>query len=167
MKKSHLKSPDLYPIQQKDRTITSLGYSFMWVGMVVVLATFAIRGAGVQSLPLPLVILATVIGCLAIGFFISLIADIGIEHGLSFPVYMRAPFGTVGTHIPSIVRGISASMWFGINTYFGATAINGILDILWGVDNWFVCYYLINLYLDVHVFIRYCCNTRKRYLDLV
>ena len=142
MKKSHLKSPDLYPIQQKDRTITSLGYSFMWVGMVVVLATFAIGGAGVQSLPLPLVILATVIGCLAIGFFISLIADIGIEHGLSFPVYMRAPFGTVGTHIPSIVRGISASMWFGINTYFGATAINGILDILWGVDNWFVCYLL-------------------------
>ncbi|MGM9928481.1 MAG: NCS1 family transporter [Bacillus sp. (in: firmicutes)] len=140
MKLNHLKSPDLYPIQQKDRKITSLGYSFMWVGMVVVLATFAIGGAGVVSLPLPLVIIATIIGCLAIGFFISLIADIGIEHGLSFPVYMRAPFGTVGTHIPSIVRGVSASMWFGINTYFGATAMNGILNILFDFDNWFICY---------------------------
>lgn len=140
MKKSHLKSPDLYPIQQKDRKITSLGYSFMWVGMVVVLATFAIGGAGVMSLPLPMVILATVIGSLAIGFFISLIADIGIEHGLSFPVYMRAPFGTIGTHIPSITRGLAASMWFGINTYFGSTAMNGILNVLFEFDNWFICY---------------------------
>jgi len=56
MKKSHLKSSDLLPIQQKDRKLTKLGYSFMWVGMVVVLATFAIGGAGVQSLSLPLVI---------------------------------------------------------------------------------------------------------------
>jgi nucleobase:cation symporter-1, NCS1 family len=140
MKKSHLKSPDLFPIQQKDRKITSLGYSFMWVGMVVVLATFAIGGAGVMSLPLPMVILATIIGSLAIGFFISLIADIGIEHGLSFPVYMRAPFGTIGTHIPSITRGLAASMWFGINTYFGSTAMNGILNILYEFDNWFICY---------------------------
>ncbi|HYK73268.1 MAG TPA: NCS1 family transporter, partial [Pseudoneobacillus sp.] len=140
MKKSHLKSPDLFPIKQKDRKVTTLGYSFMWVGMVVVLATFAIGGAGVMSLPLPLVILATAIGSLAIGLFISLIADIGIEHGLSFPVYMRAPFGTIGTHIPSITRGVAASMWFGINTYFGSTAMNGILDILFGFDNWFICY---------------------------
>jgi nucleobase:cation symporter-1, NCS1 family len=140
MKKSHLKSPDLLPIHQKDRKITKLGFSFMWVGMVVVLATFAIGGAGVMSLSLPLVILATIIGSLAIGFFISLIADIGIEHGISFPVYMRAPFGTIGTHIPSITRGVTASMWFGINTYFGATAMNGILNILFGFDNWFVCY---------------------------
>ncbi|MDR6123218.1 NCS1 family nucleobase:cation symporter-1 [Bacillus sp. SLBN-46] len=140
MKKSHLKSPDLLPIHQKDRTITRLGYSFMWVGMVVVLATFAIGGAGVINLSLPWVILATVIGSLAIGFFISLIADIGIEHGISFPVYMRAPFGTIGTHIPSITRGVTASMWFGINTYFGATAMNGILNILFGFDNWFVCF---------------------------
>ncbi|WP_312469519.1 NCS1 family transporter [Neobacillus sp.] len=140
MKTSHLKSPDLLPIKHKDRKITKLGFSFMWVGMVVVLATFAIGGAGVMTISLPWVILATVIGSLAIGFFISLIADIGIEHGLSFPVYMRAPFGTIGTHIPSITRGITASMWFGINTYFGATAMNGILNILFGFDNWFVCF---------------------------
>ncbi len=139
-KQAYLKSPDLLPISEKDRKITPLGYSFMWVGMVVVLATFAIGGAGVMSLPLPLVLVATLIGSLAIGLFISLTADIGIEHGVSFPVYMRAPFGTIGTHIPSIVRGVAASMWFGINTYFGATAMNGILNILWGFDNWFICF---------------------------
>lgn len=141
-RESYLKSPDLLPIGQDGRKITTLGFSFMWVGMVVVLATFAIGGAGVISLPLPLVILGTIIGSVAIGLFIALIADIGIEHGLSFPVYMRAPFGTMGTHIPSIVRGVAASMWFGINTYFGATAMNGILGMLFGFDNWLVCFFI-------------------------
>src|SRR5690606_1923850 len=56
--------------------------------------------------------------------------------------YMRAPFGTFGTHIPSVVRGVTASCWFGINTYFGATAMNAILNILVGFDNWFICFLL-------------------------
>ncbi|MEI5908442.1 NCS1 family transporter [Bacillus spongiae] len=142
MKNSYLKSPDLLPITSSGRKITIMGYSFMWVGMVVVLATFAIGGAGVMSLPLPFVLIATIIGSLAIGVFMSLTGDIGIEHGLSFPVYMRAPFGTIGTHIPSIVRGLAASMWFGINTFFGATAMNGILNILFEFDQWFLCFLL-------------------------
>ncbi|RDI45950.1 NCS1 family nucleobase:cation symporter-1 [Falsibacillus pallidus] len=146
MKKNHLKSPDLFPIGESGRKITPLGYSFMWVGMVVVLATFAIGGAGVMSLPLPMVLLATLIGSIAIGIFTSLTADIGIEHGLSFPVYMRAPFGTIGTHIPSVARGVAASMWFGINTYFGSTAMNGILNILFGFDNWFVCFLIFAVF---------------------
>jgi NCS1 family nucleobase:cation symporter-1 len=140
MKKTYLKSPDLLPIAHKDRKIGTFGFSNMWIGMAVVLAAFAIGGSGVQHLSLEWVVLATLIGSLAIGFFITLSGDIGIEHGLSFPVYMRAPFGTIGTHIPSVVRGISASFWFGINTYFGAAALNGILFTLFGFDNWFLCY---------------------------
>lgn len=139
-KTNHLKSPDLFPVHHHQKTIGSLGFAFIWVGMAVVLAAFAIGGAGVQSLPLGWVIFATIIGSLAIGLFMTIIGDIGIEHGLSFPVYMRAPFGTIGTHIPSIIRGFAASCWFGINTYFGSTAMNGILNILFEFDNWFLCY---------------------------
>ncbi|MBA4536315.1 cytosine permease [Bacillus aquiflavi] len=136
----YLKSPDLLPIAYNDKKIGTLGFSVMWIGMAVVLAAFAIGGAGVQQISLGWVILATLIGCVAIGFMITIIGDIGIEHGLSFPVYMRAPFGTIGTHIPSVIRGISASCWFGINTYFGATAMNGILYILFSFDHWITCY---------------------------
>lgn len=135
----YLKSPDLLPIAHRDRKIGTFGFSVMWVGMAVVLAAFAIGGAGVQAMPLPWVLLASFVGCLVIGFLITLIADIGIEHGISFPVYLRAPFGTLGTHFPSLLRGIAASIWFGINSYFGAAAINGILNILTGFDNWFIC----------------------------
>ncbi|MFC5712874.1 NCS1 family transporter [Thalassorhabdus alkalitolerans] len=139
-KDSYLKSPDLLPVKHSGKKISTFGFSVMWVGMAVVLAAFAIGGEGVINLPLGMVLLATLIGTIAIGLFITIVGDIGIEHGLSFPVYMRAPFGTVGTHLPSITRGVTASFWFGINTFFGSTAINGILNILTGFDNWLLCY---------------------------
>ncbi|MDE5414825.1 NCS1 family transporter [Alkalihalobacterium chitinilyticum] len=139
-KQSHLKSPDLLPIPHSGKKIGSVGFAFIWVGMAVVLAAFAIGGSGVQSLSLGWVVLATIIGSIAIGLCMTLTGDIGVEHGLSFPVYMRAPFGTIGTHIPSLIRGFVAACWFGINTYFGSTAMNGILFVLFGFDNWFVCF---------------------------
>ncbi|WP_440706380.1 NCS1 family transporter [Heyndrickxia oleronia] len=139
-KDRYLKSPDLLPIRSEERNIGPKGFAVIWVGMAVVLAAFAIGGSGVQSLPLGWVIVATIIGSVAIGIFMTIIGDIGVEHGLSFPVYMRAPFGTIGTHIPSLVRGITAACWFGLNTYFGATAMNGILNILFGFNNWFICF---------------------------
>ena len=137
---NYLKSPDLLPISHANRKVSTFGFAVIWVGMAVVLAAFAIGGAGIQSLPLGWVIVATIIGSVLIGIFMTIIGDIGVEHGLSFPVYMRAPFGTIGTHIPSLVRGITASCWFGINTFFGSTAINAILNTLFGFDNWFISF---------------------------
>ena len=69
-------------------------------------------------------------------------ADIGTEHGLSFAVYLRAPFGIYGTHLPGVSRGIVAAAWFGIQTYLGALALNGIFQYLTGYDNWIVWYIL-------------------------
>lgn len=140
MANNYLKSPDLLPITHDKKKISGVGFSFIWVGMAVVLAAFAIGGAGVQSLSLGWVVVATIVGSLALGLLMTMTGDIGVEHGLSFPVYMRAPFGTVGTHIPSIVRGFVASCWFGVNTYFGSTAMNAILATSIGFDNWFVCF---------------------------
>ncbi|WP_110926572.1 NCS1 family transporter [Bacillus massiliglaciei] len=139
-KKDYLKSPDLLPIPSGQRSISAAGFGFIWVGMAVVLAAFAIGGNGVVQLSLPMVVLATAIACVVLGLLMTMTGDIGVEHGLSFPVYLRAPFGTLGTHFPSIVRGFVASCWFGLNTYFGASAMNAILATAAGFDNWFVCF---------------------------
>ncbi|WP_432363377.1 NCS1 family transporter [Sporosarcina sp. UB5] len=136
----YLKSPDLLPVTHQKRSVGTFGFAVIWIGMAIVLAAFAIGGSAIMSLSLPMVILATLAGSLLIGVFMTLIGDIGVEHGLSFPVYMRAPFGTIGTHIPSLVRGVTAACWFGLNTYFGALAINGILNLLFDFNNWFLCF---------------------------
>lgn len=137
---NYLKSPDLLPIKYENRSIGMVGFGVIWVGMAIVLAAFAIGAGGIINLSMPMLIMATLVGSVLIGIFMVIIGDIGVEHGLSFPVYMRAPFGTIGTHFPSFARAFTASCWFGINTYFGAAAINGILNILVGFDNWFVCF---------------------------
>ncbi|GGJ95873.1 nitrate reductase [Lentibacillus kapialis] len=143
---SYLKSPDLLPISHNNRKIGIVGFFAMWIGMAILLATFDIGASGVESISLPWVVLATLIGCVAVGGFISIVGDIGVEHGLSFPVYMRAPFGIVGTHIPSLARAITASFWFGLNTYFGSTAINSIIHTINpGFDNWLLCYIVFAL----------------------
>ncbi|MCG7343632.1 NCS1 family transporter [Sporosarcina sp. ACRSL] len=136
----YLKSPDLLPVTHQKRIVGTFGFAVIWVGMAIVLAAFAIGGSAIMSLSLPMVILATLAGSVLIGVFMTLIGDIGVEHGLSFPVYMRAPFGTIGTHVPSLVRGVTAACWFGLNTYFGAMAINGILNLLFDFNNWYLCF---------------------------
>lgn len=137
---NYLKSPDLLPVTYEKRNIGMLGFGVIWVGMAIVLAAFAIGAGGIINLSMPMLILATLVGSILIGIFMVIIGDIGVEHGLSFPVYMRAPFGTIGTHFPSFARAFTASCWFGINTYFGALAINGILNIMTGFNNWFICF---------------------------
>src|SRR5690625_323308 len=138
----YLKSLDLLPSTYSERVVSTFGFGMMWVGMAIVISGFAIGGAGMANLSLFWVLAASIVGCVLIGLFMTITSDVGIEHGLSFPVYIRAPFGTVGTHIPALIRAVTASMWFGINTYFGATAVNAIFNIFWGFDNWFLCFVL-------------------------
>ncbi|MDW3118587.1 MAG: NCS1 family transporter [Roseovarius pacificus] len=118
-----------------------IGYAWIWVGIAVIIATYSLGASGVGGgVPLAQVILIIFLANLAIGAFMVLTADIGTEHGLSFAVYLRAPFGIHGTHLPSMSRGLVAAMWFGIQTYLGALALNGIGEYFFGFDNWFVWY---------------------------
>lgn len=135
-----LVSKDILPIRGNQRVISGFGFFNIWVGMAVIVATFMIGSIGIQSMSVSSLLLAILIANMVIAILGSMNGDIGMEHGLSFAVYMRAPFGTIGTHIPSVSRGIVASAWFGIQTYLGALAINEIVRMFTGYDNWWVWY---------------------------
>jgi NCS1 family nucleobase:cation symporter-1 len=133
-------SKDILPIKGSQRVISGFGFFNIWVGMAVIVATFMIGSIGIQSMSVGTLLIAIFVANLVIAILGSLNGDIGMEHGLSFAVYMRAPFGTIGTHIPSVSRGIVASIWFGIQTYLGALAINEIVRMTTGWDNWWFWY---------------------------
>ncbi len=131
----------ILPTLLGQRPIGLLGYAWIWVGIAVIIATYSLGAAGISGgIPLVTVILTIALANLAIGAFMVLTADIGTEHGLSFAVYLRAPFGVHGTHLPAVSRGIVAAMWFGIQTYLGALALNGIGQYFFGIDNWLLWY---------------------------
>jgi NCS1 family nucleobase:cation symporter-1 len=131
----------ILPTRASQRPIGMLGYAGIWVGIAVIIATYSLGAAGIGGgFSLATVVLTIMAANLAIGLFMILTADIGTEHGLSFAVYLRAPFGIHGTHLPAVSRGLVAAMWFGIQTYLGALALNGIGEHFFGFSNWFVWY---------------------------
>ncbi|MFO1140778.1 MAG: NCS1 family transporter [Amaricoccus sp.] len=133
----------ILPTGLDQRPIGAWGYAWIWVGIAVIIATYSLGATGVQGgIGLAEVILTIFAANLILGAFMLLTADIGTEHGLPFAVYLRAPFGIYGTHLPSLSRGLVAAMWFGIQTYLGAIALNGIGSYFIGFDNWFVWYIL-------------------------
>ncbi len=140
VKKNTLISRDILPTHGKNRVISGWGFFNIWVGMAVIIATFQIGANGIESMSLWHLAGAILIANIVIAIVGSLSGDIGVEHGLSFAAYMRAPFGTVGVHLPALSRGIVAAIWFGIQTYLGATAINYIVNSMTGFDSWFTWY---------------------------
>ncbi len=133
----------ILPTRANQRPIGMLGYAWIWVGIAVIIATYSLGATGIQGgFSLGAVALTILVANLAIGALMLLTADIGTEHGLPFAVYLRAPFGLHGTHLPAVSRGIVAAMWFGIQTYLGALALNGIGEYFLGFSNWFLWYAL-------------------------
>lgn len=133
-------SKELLPSRLAERTVGMAGYFSMWVGMAVIIATYSLGGLGVAQISLPWVAFACLLANLITGFFITLSGDIGLEHGIPFPLYLRVVFGPVGSAIPSLIRALLACVWTGIQTYFGAIAISYIVKYFTGFDNWMVCF---------------------------
>ena len=133
----------ILPTTLDQRPVGAWGYAWIWIGIAVIIATYSLGATGVQGgASLGQVILTIFAANLVLGVFMLLTADIGTEHDLPFAVYLRAPFGIHGTHLPSLSRGLVAAMWFGIQTYLGAIALNGIGQYFLGFDNWVVWYVL-------------------------
>ena len=53
----------------------------------------------------------------------------GTKHGIPFPVFARASFGTAGANIPALLRAIVACGWFGIQTWIGGVSLYQILRV--------------------------------------
>lgn len=133
----------ILPTRASQRPIGMLGYAWIWGCIAVIIATYSLGATGIQGgFGLGTVMLTILLANVAIGMVMLLTADIGTEHGLTFAVYLRAPFGLHGTHLPAVSRGLVAAMWFGIQTYLGALALNGIGEYVLGFSNWFLWYAL-------------------------
>lgn len=133
---NHLLEESILPVPIAGRQFGTMGFVYIWIGMAVIVATFSLGATGVSGLSLGTVVATILLANILLAVVMTLTADIGTEHGLSFAVYLRAPFGTMGTHVPAISRGIVAAIWFGIQTYLGALAINGIVDYFTGFSSW-------------------------------
>lgn len=154
---SDLYSEDLAPVPAEKRTWKRRHLAAIWVGMAVCIPTYLLSSymildgmTWVESL--------MIIGLANIIITIPMVLNghAGVKYGIPFPVIGRSSFGTVGIHIPSIVRAVVACGWFGIQTWIGGLAFYAIFNAVTGVEGavglsfgkfvGFALFWLLNMY---------------------
>ncbi|HWP82591.1 MAG TPA: NCS1 family nucleobase:cation symporter-1 [Bacteroidota bacterium] len=132
---SPLINADIAPTKVSQRTWTTYHIAALWVGMCVCIPTYMLAaGLIAGGMNWWQAILTITLGNLIVLIPMILNAHAGTKYGIPFPVLVRAPFGTLGANVPSILRALVACGWFGIQTWIGGAAINAMVVIL--VPGW-------------------------------
>lgn len=131
-----LRSPELLPTTESNRTLSLLDYTLLWAGMTISIAGF---GVGAQlylgGMSSPLILCGVLVAYLLVTALSTLIGDIGTRYGLPFTVIIRSSFGHKGSILAGLLRCIPCFFWFGFQTWAGALALNTIIHTWTGFDN--------------------------------
>lgn len=129
---SPLWNPDLAPTTLAQRTWSTWNIAALWIGMSVVLSTYTLAGGMIEAgMAWWQAMLTVLLGNTIVLIPMCLNAHAGTKYGVSFPVLLRASFGTRGANLPAMLRAIVACGWFGIQTWLGAGAIDVLFGMVW------------------------------------
>ncbi len=133
----------LAPIKPEDRIEGLSSYLCMWLGGCVSIGTFTLGSGQIEKgLSLTQAFLAMLIGSLILIVCLCLNDQFSYKSGAPYAVQLKSAFGTKGNVIPSLLRGLPAIVWYGFQSWLGASAINQISMSLTGYDN-IVLYFLV------------------------
>ena len=129
---SPLYNSDLAPIPSTGRRWGTLDIANLWVGMSVCIPTYMLASSLISGgMNWWQAILTVALGNLIVLVPMILNGHAGTKYGITFPVFARASFGVNGTHLASVLRGVVACGWFGIQTWIGGAAIYEIAKTQW------------------------------------
>jgi NCS1 family nucleobase:cation symporter-1 len=131
----HLWNEDLAPVPAGRRTWTWPHIAALWVGMAVCITTYTLASGLIQQgMNWWQATLTILLGNVIVLIPMTLNAHPGTKYGIPFPVLLRASFGTFGSNIPALMRGLVACGWFGIQTWVGGAAIHATAKVMFGLD---------------------------------
>jgi NCS1 family nucleobase:cation symporter-1 len=123
-----LSNQDLAPTTVGQRTWSTYHIASLWVGLSVCIPTYMLAAGLVEGgMNWWQAVLTIMLGNFIVLVPMVLIAHAGTRYGIPFPVLARASFGTTGSNVPAILRGLVACGWFGIQTWIGGQAIQTML----------------------------------------
>src|SRR5688572_27971578 len=129
---SPLWNKDLAPTTIAQRTWSTWHIAALWIGMSVVISTYMIAGSMIEAgMTWWQAMITVLLGNTIVLIPMCLNAHAGTKYGVSFPVLLRASFGTRGANVPAMLRAVVACGWFGIQTWLGAAAIDVLLGLMW------------------------------------
>jgi NCS1 family nucleobase:cation symporter-1 len=126
-----LVNAELAPTTPEQRTWTVFHMAALWIGMVVCVPTYMLAGGLVElGMNWWQAVLTILLGNVIVLVPMVLNGHAGTKYGIPFPVLTRASFGIRGANLPSILRGLVACGWFGIQTWVGGEAIHQLVRAL-------------------------------------
>lgn len=115
---------DLAPTSVSQRTWTTYNIASLWVGMSICIPSFTMASSLVALGLSPwLSVFNVALGNLIILIPIQLNSHAGTKYGIPFPVFARMTFGSIGAHIPSLSRALTACGWCAIQSWIGGAAV--------------------------------------------
>ncbi|GGH64240.1 allantoin permease [Paenibacillus silvae] len=139
----------LKPKRESDRTMGPVPYMFMWIGDGVNLGNMTLGAslivAGVATLNVFQTFIAAMIAIGIISLIFAINDRFGYRTGIPYVVQLRMSFGIKGAIISSFLRGVPAIVWYGFQSWVGATALNEIVKVFSGgsFDSIPICFVLL------------------------
>lgn len=138
-KSAGLRSSELLPTKESERTLSLWDYTILWAGMTINIVAFSLGAQyynGGDGLSPWMLVAVVFLGYGLVTALTVLAGDIGTKYGVPFAVYSRAAFGYKGSYFAGLVRCVPCFYWFGFQTWVGACALNMIMGIVFpGFDN--------------------------------
>lgn len=131
IKDSPLYNEDLAPVPEDKRTWNKWHIAALWVGMAVCIPTYMLASSLIgQGMNWWQALITIFLGNLIVLVPMILNAHVGTKYGVPLPVFLRMSFGIRGSVLASLLRGLVACGWFGIQTWIGGAAIYQLLVVL-------------------------------------
>ena len=146
----------LEPIQPKDRIMNWGSNTMLWLGGCISIGTLTMGSAQLEKgLNLIQLFLAVFLGSLILVIGIAMNDQFSYKTGAPYAIQLKSAFGTKGSMIPVLLRGLPAIVWYGFQTWLGGAALNNICIAFGGPDNiwfWFIAFQFVQILLSMKGF---------------
>lgn len=121
---SPLYSEDFAPVPADQRNWSVMNIAAIWIGMAVCIPTYMLASSLIgQGMNWWQALITIILGNMIVLVPMILNAHVGTKYGIPLPVFLRLNFGISGSILASLLRGLVACGWFGIQTWIGGAAI--------------------------------------------
>lgn len=137
----------LSPVPSNKRILGATSYLLAWLGGCVSIGNFSL-GSNLVGGGLNLIqaIVAITLGSGLVAICLVINDKLCYESGMPYVVQLRSSFGFKGTFIPSLCRAIPAIIWYGFQSWVGASALNEVSKILFNYNNIILFFILFHLF---------------------
>ena len=146
----------LAPIKEKDRIMGWGSNTMLWLGGCISIGTLTMGSAQLEKgLNLVQLFAAVLIGSMILVVGIAMNDQFSYKTGAPYAVQLKSAFGTKGSIVPVMIRGLPGIVWYGFQTWLGGAALNNISIAFFGYDNiwlYFILFQVVQILLSIKGF---------------